>query len=1174
MKKYQAVAYLLSTAMTVSSVAPVFGASSDIVGHWAETTITKWQNDGRIGGYEDGTFQPDKAITRAEFVRLLNTAVSTPEGGNIDFSDVKSGDWFYNDVAKAVGSNIASGFEDNTFRPSETVTRIQAAVFICNALKLTANESGASAFTDAADIPGWAKGAVGAVVSAGFLSGYPDGSFGANKDMTRAEAVSTLDRVLGNGTSQNIPQSEIDNTDKQEQDDNKTANAGTMVWKGGGSGSSSSKSSGSSSSDSEYKNIVIRSQAQADNYSGKTLTGTTEIYITDKGIDLTNIKFDGNVDIYAQSNVAVGAAYDDGTVTTALGLGDIEVIFEGSTGVTGRIRVISNDYVNTQVVIRTHVPKKISKFIAEVAAKIAGFEVETVEAKAPIVVSEGTSVDKIDAQTGSSVAVEESAAVENIVASGEVEDITLNGDSSTSVTVSNGASVESIAVNDTAKADVKVESGASVDKITLNDTAKADIEVKENAAVDTIDSNSSAEGTTISGIGDISNITANNPGTIDKTEEVETPITPTKLDTPTEPTKPTTPTTKKFTISAADTKIPTINGTTPGVTIITVSNLPEGESITWTSSDDAVATVSGLSGDDTRAIVTAKKVGTVTITATTSGGSEATCTITVEEPKTQSLKLSKSNVTLAKGTEVTITATAKDQFGVDVNVTWEVKNGDADYTGEAGKVTVAKTDGENGKVVITNTAADAAATLTVTAKTVDGKEETATVTISTDPAEIDKIVVTPGRDTVISKTDATVTCTAEAQTKDGVTITGKKFTWSIDTDTTGASNSINASNGTVTIANDVAKEGKITVIATCDGKSGKADITVKAIPVASKVEITAPTATEITAGDPAVTFTAKVVDQYNQEMAAEKSKIKWSLEGNQKTGTTINPSTGALTVDVAEPDGKLTITATYDDTTITATKDITVKPAPKEVATVEVAPDTATADLTKGNDVTIEFTATIKDSEGNEISEADRNVTWEVTGGKDSGTKFATASTKTDANGVAKGTLTVSKDETATSLTVKATCDTKNATATVTVKPALPAATATVGDGTKKFQVGKEITLWYPEVLIITITENGPVFVNDEFNGNYDATDWIVNLPKGLRATITQESNDTAASVGIRIYGIPEEEVTESVWKFNKIPGNLIIDNTNQVDVTKEITVTENENAKFVVTAADPDPGA
>ena len=92
MKKYQAVAFLLSTAMTVNSVAPVFGASSDILGHWAEVTITKWQNEGRIGGYEDGTFQPDKAVTRAEFVRLLNSAVSTPDGESISFSDVKAGD--------------------------------------------------------------------------------------------------------------------------------------------------------------------------------------------------------------------------------------------------------------------------------------------------------------------------------------------------------------------------------------------------------------------------------------------------------------------------------------------------------------------------------------------------------------------------------------------------------------------------------------------------------------------------------------------------------------------------------------------------------------------------------------------------------------------------------------------------------------------------------------------------------------------------------------------------------------------------------------------------------------------------------------------------------------------------------------------------------------------------
>lgn len=203
MKKKQAIAFLLSTTMAVGGAVQAFAAASDINGHWAEATIAKWQSVGKIGGYEDGTFKPDKTITRAEFVRLLNTATATSftSSANISFSDVKESDWFFADVAKAVGSKITSGFEDGTFRPSETVTRAQAAVFICNAKGLAPNESAANTFADATQIPAWAKGAVGAVVTAGYMSGYPDGSFGAGKGMTRAEAVSTLDRFSGTTTT-------------------------------------------------------------------------------------------------------------------------------------------------------------------------------------------------------------------------------------------------------------------------------------------------------------------------------------------------------------------------------------------------------------------------------------------------------------------------------------------------------------------------------------------------------------------------------------------------------------------------------------------------------------------------------------------------------------------------------------------------------------------------------------------------------------------------------------------------------------------------------------------------------------------------------------------------------------------------------------------------------------
>ena len=334
MKRYQAVAFLLSTAMTVSSVAPVFGASNDVFGHWAELTITKWQNEGRIGGYEDGTFKPDKAITRAEFVRLLNSAApiaftsSTP----LNFSDVRESDWFYADVAKAVGSKVASGFEDGTFRPGETVTRIQAAVFICNAKGLTPNEAAANNFTDAASIPAWAKGAVGAAVAAGYLSGYPDGSFGGSKGMTRAEAVSTLDRVLGGGsTTTTTPSGEIDTSDRDNSntEDNRTAEAGNMVWTSGGGGGSSKKSSSSSSSSSDKKthNVTIRSQKEANDYEGKTLTGTTEIYVDGSGIDLKDIRFKGDVDIYADDTVA--AAYIGKDTAVAAANSTVDIYFEG-----------------------------------------------------------------------------------------------------------------------------------------------------------------------------------------------------------------------------------------------------------------------------------------------------------------------------------------------------------------------------------------------------------------------------------------------------------------------------------------------------------------------------------------------------------------------------------------------------------------------------------------------------------------------------------------------------------------------------------------------------------------------------------------------------------------------------------------------------------------------------
>ena len=201
----------LTAAMIVPSV-PAMAAPSDIAGHWAESVITQWQSKGLIQGYEDGTFKPGNTITRAEFVTLMNNAKGFWSEGSINFSDVKNGSWFYSAVARAVAAGYVKGYSDGSFKPGNTITRAEAAVMIANAARLSANEAGAYRFTDVGSIPAWARGSVGAVVAAGYMTGYPDGSFDANASISRAEAVSSLNRMLG-GTAYQPTQPTTPTTD-------------------------------------------------------------------------------------------------------------------------------------------------------------------------------------------------------------------------------------------------------------------------------------------------------------------------------------------------------------------------------------------------------------------------------------------------------------------------------------------------------------------------------------------------------------------------------------------------------------------------------------------------------------------------------------------------------------------------------------------------------------------------------------------------------------------------------------------------------------------------------------------------------------------------------------------------------------------------------------------------
>lgn len=184
---------LLITMIPVTALA---AQASDISNHWAKTQIGNMMDKGYITGYQDGTFKPDQKITRAEFMAIINRAFNFTQKSEGSFTDVKPGAWYADVVSQAKAAGYISGYPDGSIRPDDTITRQEAAVIIAKIKRLAADASGVADFKDAYGIAGWSKGNIGAVAASGLMNGYPDGSFRATNNITRAEAAVVLDKAL------------------------------------------------------------------------------------------------------------------------------------------------------------------------------------------------------------------------------------------------------------------------------------------------------------------------------------------------------------------------------------------------------------------------------------------------------------------------------------------------------------------------------------------------------------------------------------------------------------------------------------------------------------------------------------------------------------------------------------------------------------------------------------------------------------------------------------------------------------------------------------------------------------------------------------------------------------------------------------------------------------------
>lgn len=159
--------------------------------------LNKTDHFAYVIGYPDGTVHPNGQITRAEvatiFFRLLRDEVRDGAFTTSNtYSDVAYGKWYNNPISTMSALGIITGYPDGTFKPNKPITRAE---FAAIAARFDETQSGKSAtFSDV--IGHWAAKEIGIAYANEWIKGYPDGTFKPDQNITRAEAMTMINRVL------------------------------------------------------------------------------------------------------------------------------------------------------------------------------------------------------------------------------------------------------------------------------------------------------------------------------------------------------------------------------------------------------------------------------------------------------------------------------------------------------------------------------------------------------------------------------------------------------------------------------------------------------------------------------------------------------------------------------------------------------------------------------------------------------------------------------------------------------------------------------------------------------------------------------------------------------------------------------------------------------------------
>lgn len=156
-----------------------------------------------VHGYPDGTVGPNRNITRAETAVMLYRLLTSERSAEItttssSFRDVTASLWYNKEVSSMANGGYVTGYEDGTFGGDRSITRAE---FVTMMVRFIGPAEGINQFTDVPNTH-WAYKYISTATAAGWIAGYTDGSFAPEKPITRAEAMTIINRVLNRGVDQ------------------------------------------------------------------------------------------------------------------------------------------------------------------------------------------------------------------------------------------------------------------------------------------------------------------------------------------------------------------------------------------------------------------------------------------------------------------------------------------------------------------------------------------------------------------------------------------------------------------------------------------------------------------------------------------------------------------------------------------------------------------------------------------------------------------------------------------------------------------------------------------------------------------------------------------------------------------------------------------------------------